>query len=95
MKTEDFIKKIMDFGALEDRVCSVKERDTINEEAEKLTKDYVNQIVVDELEELKEKIVYYQEQVRCSIALATALEDIDSRVNQLEELYINDFLPKE
>lgn len=55
MKAEDFIKKIMNFGALEDRVCSVKERDTINKEAEKLTKDYVNQRVVEELEELKEK----------------------------------------
>ena len=95
MKAEDFIKKIMDFGALEDLACSVKERDTINKEAEKLTKDYVNQRVVEELEELKEKIVYYKGEVRCSIALDTALEDINSRVNQLEEPYINDFLPKE
>ena len=82
MKAEDFIKKIMDFGALEDRACSVRERDTINKEAEKLTKDYVNQRVVEELEELKEKIVYYQEQVRCSIALATIFGDIDDRINQ-------------
>tara|TARA_R110001592_G_scaffold360689_1_gene669539 strand:- start:956 stop:1132 length:177 start_codon:yes stop_codon:yes gene_type:complete len=52
---------------------------------EKLTKDYVNQRVVDELEELKEKILYYKGEVRCSIALATALEDIDSRVNQLKK----------
>ena len=46
---------------------------------------YANQRVVEELEELKEKIVYYQKQVRCSIALATALEDIDSRVNKLKK----------
>jgi len=46
---------------------------------------YANQRVVEELEELKEKIVYYQEQVRCSIVLATALEDIDSRVNKLKK----------
>lgn len=85
MKAEDFIKKIMNFGALEDRVCSVKERDTINKEAEKLTKDYVNQRVVEELEELKEKIVYYKEQVRCSIALATIFGDIDDRINQLKK----------
>jgi len=85
MEEKDFIKKIMDFGALEDRDCSVKERDTINKEAEKLTKDYVNQRVVEELEELKEKIVYYKGEVRCSIALATALKDIDSRVNKLKK----------
>ena len=46
---------------------------------------YANQRVVEELEELKEKIVYYQKQVRCSIALTTALEDIDSRVNKLKK----------
>tara|TARA_R110000824_G_scaffold338760_1_gene525283 strand:- start:227 stop:484 length:258 start_codon:yes stop_codon:yes gene_type:complete len=85
MKAEDFIKKIMDFGALEDRACSVRERDTINKEAEKLTKDYVNQRVVEELEELKEKFIYYQEQVRCSIALATIFGDIDDRINQLKK----------
>ena len=46
---------------------------------------YANQRVVEELEELKEKLIYYHEQVRCSIALATALEDIDSRVNKLKK----------
>jgi hypothetical protein len=85
MKAEDFIKKIMDFGALEDLACSVKERDTINKEAEKLTKDYINQRVVEELEELKEKFIYYHEQVRCSIALATIFGDIDDRINQLKK----------
>ena len=52
---------------------------------EKLTKDYINQRVVDELEELKEKLIYYHEQVRCSIALATIFGDIDDRINQLKK----------
>tara|TARA_R110000851_G_scaffold75338_4_gene166134 strand:+ start:906 stop:1130 length:225 start_codon:yes stop_codon:yes gene_type:complete len=43
---------------------------------------YANQRVVEELEELKEKLIYYQEQVRCSIALATIFGDIDDRLNQ-------------
>jgi hypothetical protein len=50
-----------------------------------LMKDYVNQRVVEELEELKEKFIYYQEQVRCSIALATIFGDIDDRINQLKK----------
>mgnify|MGYP003627577417 FL=1 len=52
---------------------------------EKFIDDYVNQRVVEEFEELKEKIVYYQGEVRCSIALETSLGDIDSRVNKLKK----------
>ena len=46
---------------------------------------YANQRVIEELEELKEKIVYYKGEVRCSIVLATALGDIDDRINQLKK----------
>ena len=52
---------------------------------EKFIDDYVNQRVVEEFEELKEKIVYYQGEVRCSIALATIFGDIDDRINQLKQ----------